>query len=68
MITITIKTDNAAFQDGMHSAEVAGILRRLADQVDRRMDLFVRDTNGNKVGAVTLTGEDRKRFCDWRRS
>ena len=61
MITITIKTDNAAFQDGMRSAETAGILRRMADQIDRNATVSVRDTNGNTCGSVAFTGADRNR-------
>lgn len=62
MITIKIETSNAAFEDGNKGLEVARILRTLADQVDdsgwfRFRSLY--DANGNKVGAVTLTGKDR---------
>jgi len=58
MITITIKTDNAAFQDGNRYAEVARILRQLADQADRNATLSVRDINGNQCGAVACTNKD----------
>lgn len=60
MITITIKTDNAAFQDGQRAAEVRRILYALADQLDAGHALTgVRDSNGNRCGAITLTGKDR---------
>ena len=64
MITITIKTDNAAFQDGNRAAEVARILRTLATKVvDVRggcAPAHVYDVNGNNVGDVRLTGKDRE--------
>jgi hypothetical protein len=60
MITITIKTDNAAFQDNRH-AEVARILRDLANRLDRGFTFDrVQDVNGNAVGSVTLTGQARR--------
>jgi hypothetical protein len=53
-MTITIKTDNAAFQDGNKDAEVARILRALADKIaSGRIHLGeLHDINGNKVGKV----------------
>ena len=52
MYRITIKTDNAAFEDAGTGTEIARILRRLADECDGRepqsIPLF--DYNGNKVG------------------
>jgi hypothetical protein len=62
MITITIKTENAAFQDGNRAYEVARILRHLADRIG--VDLppqspKLLDINGNTVGEVKLTGKDR---------
>lgn len=62
MITITIKTDNAAFQDGNRKQEVARILATLSDLFrDFRIPNghYVRDVNGNIVGAVKMTGTDR---------
>lgn len=66
MITITIKTDNAAFDDGNRAHEVVRILRTLADKLDGTgvlrggcMPASVYDRNGNTVGTVTLTGKDR---------
>lgn len=60
MITITIKTDNAAFADGNRAAEVARILRVIADRIEGGETPTVYDYNGNKVGAITLTGKDRE--------
>lgn len=57
-ITITIEADNAAFDD---SGEVARILRELAERIDGEADrelsnpIFLRDYNGNKVGALRVT-------------
>ena len=62
MITITIETGNAAFSDGNRSAEIARILRELADKLDRNATLCVYDVNGNRCGAVTLTGKDRNLY------
>ena len=59
MIMITIKTDNAAFQDGNRATEIASILHRMAEQVTRNATISPRDSNGNTVGKVTLTGKDR---------
>lgn len=51
MYTVTIKTDNAAFEDDM-GYEIARILRQLADRVERgeEGDIILRDVNGNRVG------------------
>lgn len=59
MITITIKTDNAAFQDGNRYHEIARILRAMADQVEHNHTVSVRDVNGNTCGTVKATGKDR---------
>lgn len=65
MITITIKTDNAAFDGDVYdrSAEVVRILRALAHKLENAgsgcCPASLYDVNGNKVGAVTLTGKDR---------
>lgn len=62
MITITIRTENAAFQDGNCATEVARILRRLADHILRDLPPLapqLYDSNGNTVGEVRLTGKDR---------
>ena len=62
MITIAIKTDNEAFQDGNRHVEIGRILGEIArafqdDQPYRFRKLF--DINGNAVGTVTLTGKDK---------
>ena len=54
-IKIELKTDNSAFED--LPAEVARILRALADRVEWQgyvMDQTITDWNGNKVGAVEV--------------
>ena len=57
MITIKIKTGNAAFQDDQLGLEVARILRELAndfaDEKGRDKGLF--DYNGNRVGSLSTT-------------
>jgi hypothetical protein len=56
MLKITIKTENDAFADGNKRAEVARILREVADSLERGSDEVVcRDFNGNKVGKAELT-------------
>lgn len=67
MITITIKTDNAAFQTDsgdqyLCRQEVARILRTLADRLTagERLPENLRDVNGNHVGNVIATGKDRR--------
>lgn len=59
MFTLTIDTDNAAFENGGNE-EIARILRKLADRVlygTQDQDEFgvVLDINGNRVGNWTLT-------------
>ena len=50
MYTIIIDTDNAAFE-GNAGAEVARILRVLAEKVDDGLNnVSLYDINGNKVG------------------
>ena len=56
-IKIKITTENAAFDDGNECAEVARILRELADKVENCNDLLytegaLTDVNGNRVGYV----------------
>lgn len=60
-ITITINTDNAAFEDNC-SGEVQAILTRIAGKIARQsenLDGFngcaVMDSNGNKVGSVEVS-------------
>lgn len=61
MITITIKTDNAAFDDKLRAYEVARILRDVARRLTagERLPENLRDGNGNHVGNVIVTGKDR---------
>ena len=52
-ITMTIETDNAAFDDNFE-AETARILRQLADRVEygsRGEHINIKDINGNSVGS-----------------
>lgn len=57
---LRIDTGNAAFADGNAPAEVARILREIADRIDGRaclpdvLRLF--DVNGNYVGAAQVGG------------
>lgn len=61
MITIKINTSNAAFSDGNRDTEIARILERLAREWYSVGDGHkLRDVNGNTIGAVTMTGPDRK--------
>ena len=56
MFNLTIKTDNAAFQEGQPADEVARILREIAGKLeegDSNGPAF--DSNGNTVGTFTLT-------------
>ena len=53
---VSIRTDNSAF-DGDHGAEVARILRALADRIEgAALDEYfpLRDINGNNVGEAGL--------------
>jgi hypothetical protein len=66
MITITIKTDNAAFEEGPYEGpyygayEVARILQDLANRWrDGRVQPKLYDVNGNVCGRVMCTGKDR---------
>lgn len=54
MFKLTIKTDNAAFEDD-EGAECARILRNIAERLDRgeKCGLCV-DVNGNHVGEWSL--------------
>lgn len=53
-VTITIDTDNAAFEDAGRAHETARILRELADRIEDtdlpNGMLHLRDVNGNTVG------------------
>ena len=59
-ITITINTDNAAFEDDPWS-ETADILESIAQNFRDDRDLQydkVRDSNGNTVGIITMEDEE----------
>jgi len=58
--TISIEMDNAAFDP--HGAELARILRELADRVEGRatadgQSYNLRDANGNRVGELSVTDD-----------
>ena len=51
MFYLNIETDNAAFSDDAFEAEIARILRRVADRVERgEQSGGILDVNGNGVG------------------
>lgn len=56
MIKITIKTNNAAFQDGKYGQEVGSILKHIAYDFDSGniSEKSYRDTNGNTVAKVKI--------------
>ena len=56
MITVTIKTENAAFGD-QPEAETARILRDIADKLELRglSDIWAVDGNGNTVGGLSVS-------------
>ena len=55
MMTLTIRTGNAAFE-GIPELEIARILRVAADRLEREPDGLegfpLMDANGNRVGSV----------------
>ena len=55
MVTIKIKTDNAAFQDSPE-IEIARILHKLADYVEQGQTgkITLIDLNGNSVGIANV--------------
>jgi hypothetical protein len=54
--TLTIDTDNAAFDDGNLTLEVSAILEEAAKRVyDGSTEGSLLDGNGNTVGAFSLT-------------
>jgi hypothetical protein len=60
VITITIQTDNDAFQGDAGAHEVARILRDVADRFaggDVPNGMRLRDANGNTVGDVEYDDE-----------
>ena len=59
-LTIEIAMDNAAFQEGEHSWEVARILRDLAKRIEGHPHFWpghsaaILDVNGNEIGHCTV--------------
>ena len=59
--TLTFDMDNDAFMEGNANREVARILRKVAQDMDRypadlsNEKFAVRDLNGNKVGTYEVT-------------
>ena len=63
MITIKIKTDNAAFEGENLGIEVARILRAVAIRFEISPSAAsgsIRDINGNTVGSCKVTKRGRK--------
>mgnify|MGYP001614929809 CR=1 FL=1 len=62
IITVTIRTENAAFGDGNKAQEVARLLHALANTLVIYGTAPARlvDLNGNRVGTVTMTKPDRE--------
>lgn len=54
-ITIKLKTDNAAFQDGCKEQEIQDILQKWIDAGWGPRRLL--DSNGNHVGDIKVTGK-----------
>ncbi len=55
MVTITIKTGNAAFEGDNMNYEIARILRNLAEKIENdNMPSKLMDINGNKVGTIEI--------------
>jgi hypothetical protein len=62
MITITIRTENAAFDGFSYHAEIARALRDLADRIatTHKSGSKVLDGNGNEAGRIVTTGKDAR--------
>lgn len=56
MLKLFIETDNAAFADEP-ATELARILRRLAERIERDPASYIvlRDVNGNRVGECQIS-------------
>jgi hypothetical protein len=55
-VTITINTDNAAFEEN-YNAELGWIVKELGEKIRRHSDvrgLKLKDSNGNTVGKVEV--------------
>jgi hypothetical protein len=56
---VSIRTDNAAFEEGDRGAEVARILRDVADRLEDGFEAgSVRDINGNLVGGFDFHADE----------
>jgi len=56
MLTITIETENDAFQDGNMNQEIVRILLSVANKIDSGITTeYIKDLNGNTVGKFVLT-------------
>lgn len=55
-MSLTLRSAGSAFQDGNAGAEIARILRALAEAIDRGAEGYttLHDVNGNKIGRATL--------------
>ena len=60
MFTLTIKTDNAAFDGDLKTEELARILRVVADKLEGEARTAGRcmDINGNGVGSFELDDDN----------
>jgi hypothetical protein len=63
VFTLTIKTDNEAFEWPNCQKEIARILRDTATEIESHRKDFkatqsLRDTNGNTVGSAVLMGHN----------
>jgi hypothetical protein len=63
-VIILVNCNSLAFADGREVAELSDILHRLAERVSRFADLeqsdeplTVRDSRGDAVGRLTVTGD-----------
>lgn len=57
MVTITINTDNEAFDEGNEAQEVARIIEELARDIRYNWEVptkSLRDINGNTVGKISI--------------
>ena len=55
-LSVTLSSANDAFQEGRAHAEVALILRALAEDIERGAEGYTTlyDTNGNRIGRALL--------------
>jgi hypothetical protein len=61
MVKITIKTDNAVFQNGNRDYEISRVLDDLRNQIEKGYrPNSVGDINGNLVCQIIYTGKDNQ--------